>query len=201
MRIIRTEEVKELEQAELKKHPEYKKMDVYRHVKRWMPIIYSIVIFLSTILAVCMPHNYIEWLADIQHPWVVKVIVVSIIWIMMVLILVMVMTPLHEVLHAVPLGIRRCYMLVNLPQTVSVYSNQWHSKCRTLLSMMLPFVFYTIVAIVVIVISGAWYPCLWFMLINMACSATDIFMFTYIMVKIPANAMICNYYYYIPMVA
>lgn len=194
MRVIKKQEVKVLEQTALKDHPNYKRMDAYRHVKRCLPFLCVIGLIGSNLLALLMPQSYREWLLGIQQPSAMKRIAAVFKIIALFAGVLVVMVPLHEMIHAVVLGFCKCYVMFQLP-SVSVYCDRWIPKCRMMLAMILPFVTYTVIAAILFLISGEWYPCVWFMWINLLFASTDIFMFVYILLQIPRNALICGYYY------
>lgn len=195
MKVISYEEIKIREKALLEKYQNYKKMDAYKTIKRYMPWIHIVILIVSTVFAMKMPQTYMEWLRDIREPLILGKILAGLKAIGLIILVMVVMVPIHEVLHAIPLGIQECYMIMNLPKSISVYCDKWHSKKRDMISMICPFVFFTLIDVFFCILSGMWYLGVFFMMINIATASTDIFMFFYIMRKVPKNSLVFGYYY------
>lgn len=115
------------------------------------------------------------------------------------LLVFIVMTVIHEFIHL--LGsikdIKYCYLVVT-KKAVSVYNNKWVTKTNQLITLILPVLFFQLVAAIISILTKNIYLFYWITLLNLGGASSDIVVFFVTLIKTPKNSLILGHYYRIP---
>ncbi len=110
-----------------------------------------------------------------------------------------IMTVIHEFVHLLGYikDFKSCYLILSI-KTVSVYNSKWVTKTNQLMTLILPFLFFFLVAAIISIITKNINLFYWITLLNLAGSSSDIIVFFVFLKKAPKNSLILGHYYRIP---
>jgi membrane protein YqaA with SNARE-associated domain len=115
------------------------------------------------------------------------------------LLIFFVMTVIHEFIHLLGYlkDFNSCYLVLS-KKAVSVYNSKWVSKVNQLITLILPLMFFLLVALFISILTNNIYLFYWITLFNLGGTCSDIVVFFVTLFKTPKNSLILGHYYRIP---
>jgi len=123
----------------------------------------------------------------------------SLFMVIITLLIFFVMTVVHEFVHLLGYikDFKNSYLIIS-KKTVSAYNSKWVTKTNQLVTLLLPFLFFLLAAVIILIITKNIDLFYLITLLNLGGSCSDIIAFFILLNKAPKNSLILGHYYRIP---
>jgi len=195
MKIINQKECNRIAADNISQYPDAIKITaLYATIKKLTPFLIITAFILTNVLlrytdTKNLILNYLELHSLPSFPGSLFVVILG-------LLVFFIMTVIHEFVHLLGYikDFKSCYLIFSI-KAFSVYNSKWVTKTNQLITLILPFLFFLLVAAIISIIMKNIYLFYWITLLNLASSCSDIVVFFVFLMKAPKNSLILGHYY------
>lgn len=193
MRIATKRELEDIRRSALQQKDDIKEVELFKFwtkYRRYFQVIYNALMIMLVFFS--RPFFNSIFKNEKTTIWT-RVVIVAV-----VLLYIFITIPIHEFFHVLPhiSGWKNWYITVeDFPKSVSVIDNSWVSKRMQMLSLIFPFLMFSVISLIIGISVGNVYIFMWMELINIGCSMTDIIGFVMVWKIVPKNAIMYEGFY------